>query len=157
MLIDWSFLERKCTRKTKIGVFLAYGTEIENLGIGANAEFTISEKLSISPSIVYYLPKEEYGVKMNWLEVNANANYYFIKQANLDFYGFAGLSYNSIKVSYDQAWGINGSWSDGRVGLNLGSGIHFLNSKKITPFAELKYVIVDSGQLVLSGGLKFNL
>lgn len=79
MLIDCLFLSVNAQEKPKIGVFLAYGTEIENLGIGANAEFTISEKLSISPSIVYYLPKEEYGVKMNWLEVNCQCKLLFHK------------------------------------------------------------------------------
>lgn len=33
---------------TKVGGFLAYGTEIENLGIGVNAEFPILDKLTIS-------------------------------------------------------------------------------------------------------------
>lgn len=51
--------------ETRIGLFLAYGTEIENIGIGTKAEFPIMENLTISPSLIYYLPKEEYRVKVN--------------------------------------------------------------------------------------------
>lgn len=46
--------------------------------------------------------------------------------------------------------------SDGRFGLNLGAGANF-ELGGITPFAEIKYVIIDEGQLVLGAGVKFNL
>src|SRR5690554_7310154 len=79
--------------ETRIGGFLAYGTEIESIGIGANAEFPIIEKLTISPSFIYYFPKEEYSVKVNWFEVNANANYYLINQEGINIYALGGLNY----------------------------------------------------------------
>jgi len=144
--------------ETRIGGFLAYGTEIENLGIGVNAEFPIIENLTISPSFIYYFPKEEYGMKINWFEVNANANYYFVTNDNLGFYGLAGLNYSSIKVSFDDPfWGESFSGSDGRVGLNLGAGANFELGGSIVPFAEVKYVIIDGGQLVIGAGVKFNI
>lgn len=143
--------------ETRIGGFLAYGTEIENLGIGVNAEFPIIENLTISPSFIYYFPKEEFGVKLNWFEVNANANYYFVTNDNLGFYGLAGLNYSSIKVSYDDSFFGSGSASDGRIGLNLGAGANFELGGSIVPFAEVKYVIIDGGQLVIGAGVRFNI
>ena len=146
--------------ETRIGALLAYGTEIENLGIGANAEFPVMEKMTISPSLIYYLPKDEMGIKINWFEVNGNVNYYFVDEDNIDVYGIAGLNYSSVKVKYDGAdlgFGGNFSGSDGRFGLNLGGGANFDIGGGITPFAELKYVVIDGGQLVIGGGVKFNL
>src|SRR5690606_37520367 len=97
---------------TRIGGMLAYGTEIKNLGIGVNAEFGVMEKLSISPSFIYYLPKDESGIKINWFEFNGNANYYFM-QGNTDVYGLAGLNYTSIKIHYpDNMFFGGGSVSD---------------------------------------------
>ncbi len=142
---------------TRIGGFLAYGTEIENIGIGANAEFPIMKNLTISPSLIYYLPKNEYGVKVNWFEVNANANYYFVSQDNMSIYALGGLNYSSVKVTFDEALLGSYSSSDGRFGLNLGGGINFKIRENIIPFAELKYVIIDEGQLVAGAGVKFNL
>lgn len=146
---------------TRIGGMLAYGTEIKNIGFGVNAEFGIMEKLSISPSFIYYLPKTEGPVKINWFEFNANANYYFLADQEFDFYGLAGLNYSSVKVKYDGGFGGmfgggSASTSDGRLGLNLGAGANF-NLNGITPFAEIKYVIIDGGQLVLAAGVKFNI
>lgn len=145
--------------ETNIGAMLAYGTEIENIGIGANAEFGIMEKLSISPSFIFYLPKETGPIKVNWFEVNANANYYFIQDEKFEVYGLGGLNYSSVKVKYDGStlFGNNYSSSDGRFGLNLGGGAKLNLDSKITPFAELKYVIIDGGQLVLAAGVKFKI
>ncbi|MGO2103719.1 MAG: outer membrane protein [Psychroflexus halocasei] len=144
---------------TRIGGMIAYGTEIENIGIGANAEFGVMDKLSISPSFIYYLPKEEGPIKMDWFEVNANANYYFLSDDKFDVYGLGGLNYSSVKVSSDATFfGESYSVSDGRFGLNLGGGANMhLNNDSIMPFAELKYVIIDGGQLVLAAGVKFKI
>ena len=147
--------------ETRIGGLLAYGTEIENIGIGANAEFGITEQLSIAPSFIYYLPREEGPIKVNWWEVNGNANYYFVQDEDFQFYGLAGLNYTNVNIKSDLDLGPYGNpigeVSDGRFGLNLGGGANLDLGSSVTPFAELKYVIIDGGQLVLAAGVKFNL
>ncbi len=142
--------------ETRIGGMLAYGTEIENIGIGVNAEFGITEKISISPGFIFYLPKDEYGIDITWWEINGNANYYFM-EGNTDVYGLAGLNYTNVKISYPDNPFFDGDISDGRFGLNIGGGANFHIGSSIMPFAELKYVIIDGGQLVLAAGVKFSL
>ena len=144
--------------ETRVGGFLAYGTEIENLGLGVNAEFSIMENLMVSPAFIYYFPKNESGISINWYEFNANANYYFLSEENMQFYGIGGLNYSHVKVSYDGPFdSYLAEVSDGRVGLNLGGGVNFNIGKNFMPFTELKYVIIDGGQLAIAGGVKFNL
>lgn len=143
---------------TRLGVLIAYGSEIENVGLGVNAEFPVMESLTISPSFVYYFPKENYlTVDMNWWELNANANYYFVDNENLGFYGLAGLNYSHISVDYDIPGGSSVDTSDGEFGLNLGVGANFDINSKITPFAQAKYVIIDGGQFVIAAGIRFNI
>ena len=141
-----------------VGGMLAYGSEIENVGIGVNAEIPVFGKLSVSPSIIYYLPKSYWATKVNWFEINANANYRFLDLKLLNVYGLAGINYTNVKVNYDGPYDslIEGKTSDGRVGFNIGGGANF-KLGKITPFAELKYVIIDDGQVVLAAGVKLNL
>ena len=155
-MVTFSFLSVNAQEDTRLGAMLAYGTEIENIGIGANAEFPIMENLTISPSFIYYLPKEEYGMKMNWFEVNANANYYFVSQDNMSVYALGGLNYSSVKVSFDDAWLGSYSSSAGLFGLNLCGGVNFILGA-FTPFAELKYAIIVVGLLGAGAGVKFNL
>jgi outer membrane protein X len=147
--------------ETRIGGMLAYGSEIENIGIGVNAEFGITDKLSISPSFIYYFPKEVGPVKVNWFEINGNANYYLLQDEGFQVYGLAGLNYTNMKVKYDgpssEAYGGNFSGSDGKFGLNIGAGANLNLDGNITPFAELKYVISDFDQLMIAAGVKFNI
>ncbi|MDT0687714.1 outer membrane protein [Autumnicola psychrophila] len=145
--------------ETRLGAMVAYGTEIENPGIGVTAEFPIIEDLTIAPGFIYYLPKDESGVSLNWWEINGNANYYFVNTESLGFYGLAGLNYSHVGVDYDGSGfgGASMSVSDGRFGLNLGAGANFDIGSSIIPFAEAKYVIIDGGQLVIGAGVKFDL
>ncbi len=146
--------------ETRVGAMLAYGSEIENIGIGATAEFGILEKLSIAPSFIYYLPKEEGPIKWNWWELNADANYYFLQDEGFQLFGLAGINYSQIEVKSDvnPAFG-GGSYevSDGKIGLNLGAGVNLDLGGNIMPFANLKYVIIDDGQLVVGAGVKFKI
>lgn len=132
----------------KIGVMLGYGTEVEELGIGINGEFNINDKVSISPSFVYWFPEDP----ISWWEFNANVNYYFTKAGAADFYGLAGINLFSAKVDYN---GENDSNSE--VGLNLGAGANFNIGKNWEPFTELKFVIGDFDQLGIFFGAKFKL
>lgn len=102
--------------------------------------------LKISPSFIYYLPKDQVDVKINWFEINGNANYYFLDQDKLSVYGLGGLNYSSVKAKYDGPYSglIDYGASDGRFGLNIGGGANFILGN-LMPFAELKYVIIDGG------------
>lgn len=142
---------------TRIGGGLAYGSEIENIGIGVNGEFGIMDKLSISPSFIFYLPKEEGPVNVSWWEVNGNANYYFIQKEDFSVYGLAGINYTHVKVDYSGSSIYDFEATEGRIGLNIGGGATYDFGSKIIPFAELKYVVIDEGQLVLMAGVKFNI
>ncbi len=147
--------------QTKIGAALAYGTEIENIGLGATAEFHIAERISLSPNFIYYFPKEEGPIKVNWWEINADGHYYFLADDGIQVFGLAGVNYSQVKVKSDIDFGPFGGGdfeaSDGRVGLNIGAGINFDLGSSLVPFAKLKYVIIDEGQAVIAAGVKFKI
>ena len=69
----------------KLGVFLGFGTEVEELGIGVSGEFNINDKVSIAPSFIYWLPEDP----ISWWEINGNVNYYFATGGSANFYGLA--------------------------------------------------------------------
>jgi outer membrane protein X len=131
----------------KIGVFLGYVTEVEELGIGVNGEFNINSNMSIAPSFVYWFPEDP----ISWWEFNANVNYYFATAGSADFYGLAG--FNLFGIDYD----IDGVDGETEVGLNLGAGANFNIGKNWEPFTELKFVLGDADQLGLFFGAKFKI
>ena len=129
----------------KIGVFLGFGTEVEELGIGVNGEFNVSQKVAISPSFIYWFPEDP----LSWWEFNANVLYYFTKAGSADLYGLGGINLFN--------YNIEGGDGQNEVGLNLGIGANFNIGKKWEPFTELKFVIGDADQLGLFFGAKFKL
>lgn len=141
---------------TRIGGKLMYGSEIENIGIAAAAEIPIVDKLVIAPDISFYFPKKEEGIKTNVFELNANANYYFLEEETIGFYGLGGLNYTHVKVKVDNDF-VSDSGSNGEIGLNLGVGANFEIGQNFLPFAEIKYVLGDFDQLVIAVGVKFNI
>lgn len=134
--------------KNRLGVFLAadFG-DVDEVAIGGLGEFKVANKFTLSPQLLLYFPDNDY----NFFEVNFNGNYYFFSQEVVSFYGLGGL--NLARFSYD---GPGGDYNDTELGLNLGAGINF-EIGKVVPFSELRFTIGDYDQLVLSGGLKFNL
>lgn len=130
-----------------VGAGLAYGSEIENLGIGVNAEFDLNEQIDIAPSFIYYFKKNNFTM---W-ELNGNINYIF-SNSGPTFYGIAGLNITGVKFD---GGGFFADSSDSELGLNLGIGATFAQSGSVIPFAEAKYVLSNYDQLSLFGGVRF--
>lgn len=145
--------------QTKVGVHLGYGSEIEKAAIGANAEFGITDKISIAPDFTYYFTEKEQYIKMSVWELNANGHYYFLDQDKFKVFGLAGLNYTHVNVTTDYPsggfWGGNYSASDGEVGFNLGGGATYDLTDKIQAFSTLKYTAGSTDQLALFVGARY--
>jgi len=133
----------------KIGGFLAYGSQIESLGIGVNGEFDLSQKLTLSPSFVFFFPKNNF----TWVDLNGNVNYYFLKEG-VDFYGLVGLNLAILSYNGNDQFIQNNTNSE--LGINLGIGTNFDVGQNFKPFVEMKYVLSDADQFAVFFGLKFN-
>ena len=132
------FASLLCAQKTKaqttIGGGIAYGTEIENVGILINGQYFIMDQLAISPDFTYYFPKkitDDFSFK--WYEINANANYYFNPEATTKFYGLGGINFSIVTVpSFNLAgFGSTDNASSSNIGLNLGGGVDFVLEGKL--------------------------
>jgi len=145
-LILCSFLTLAAVGQKSIGAGLAFGSEIETLGIGFNAEFDINKEIDISPSFIYYFKNNNVSV---W-ELNGNVNYIFNAEGPI-FYGIAGLNITGVKQNRDFPFNDR---SDTDLGLNLGVGASFSQVGSVIPFAEIKYVLSNYDQLSIFGGVR---
>lgn len=145
--------------QTKAGVHFGYGSEIDRPLIGANAEFGITDKISIAPDFTYYFTEKIAYVKTSMWEFNANAHYYFMDNNKFKVFGLGGLNYTHAKVTWDgPVWGFGGgetSSSDGEIGFNLGGGATYDLTDKIQAFSTLKYTIGSTDQVALFVGARY--
>lgn len=124
-----------------LGGGLAYGSEVEAIGIQAGATYAFTEEISGAADFIIFFPDN-----YDWWEFNVNVHYRFFSEDNVSVYGLAGL--NFVTVDFDQFG------SDSELGLNLGGGAEFgLEFAKL--YTELKYTLSNFDQLGLSAGLRF--
>lgn len=145
---------------TKIGLGLGYGQEIEEIGLGLNANYAVTDDIRIAGDFYYYfVADEEFSgqtVEFDVYELNANVHYLFINDESSILYGLAGLNYFNIGAS-SEADGVTVSADENEVGLNLGAGFEFLANEQISLFGEAKYAVSDFDQFLFSAGARFKL
>lgn len=124
---------------------LAYGTEVEAIGIQGGATYSFTEEFRGAADIIIFFPDN-----YDWWELNLNGHYKFLAEEGISVYALAGINYATLSVDFGQL----GSASDSEVGLNIGGGAEFgVDFAKL--YTELKFVLGNADQLALSAGLRF--
>ncbi len=138
--------------QTRLGAGLAYGSDVDDLGLGINAEFFVKNNISISPGLIFYFEDKGPYQDRDWWELNINGNFYFANEGSVDFYGVGGinLTTRSIKSQGERD-------GDTELGINLGIGANFNVNGSVLPYTEIKYIAGSYDQAVLFFGVKFPL
>ena len=161
--LPFIFDSEESNAQTTVGGGIAYGTDIESVGIHADGQFFINERMTIAPSILYYFPREIVeGFNFKWFEINGNINYYFITDEKVNVYGLTGLNVSIVSVpvfTFSSIFG-NGDTNNSsttKIGLNIGVGADFDIGSNIIPFGQLRYNISSFNQLAIEAGVRFPL
>jgi hypothetical protein len=143
------------TRRTQFGVELDWGSDTD-IGIGARAVFGLQSLFPKTPldgivSFDYYFPSgAPAGTSLHFWEINGNIAYRFrVPRSSLGPYAGGGLNIAHASAS---AGGVSASNTE--LGLNLLGGTTF-KAKGVTPFAEIRGVVGNANQVVLTGGVRF--
>ncbi len=159
------------TAQFKIGGKLAYGSEIETLGIGAKGTYEINDKITGSGELLFFFANnQDVGfteVKTRITTLNTDVHYNLdLDTSPVSLYALGGLNFNFAKTTVElnnSAFpgfvGVGGSSeaSDTFIGLNIGAGGSYPIKDNLELFSELKYVISDFDQVVFSFGVLFKL
>ncbi len=134
-----------------VGPGLAYGSEVEKLGIKVDGYYSINEEFRAGLDLVYYFPDSEGGIDVNFFGFNINGNYIFYSEESIKAYALAGINILRVKV---EAGGNSNTNSE--TGLNLGAGIEFVQDFG-NIFGEFRLAGLggDADQFVLGAGVRF--
>ena len=138
----------------KAGGGLSLGTDANagdvGVGIHLRGVYDINETWRATADFNFFFVEDPFSF---W-DLNANANYIFSNNESSILYALAGLNFATAKVSIDLGpFGGNVSESASELGLNIGAGGQMSLNETLDGFAELRYVIGDADQLVLSAGV----
>lgn len=146
--------------ETAVGANLVYGSEIENLGIGARFQYGVLDQLRAEVGFNYFFEKNH----LTWWDVNFNAHYLVgLWNEQLYIYPLAGLNYTMCKVGRVTTYTEDGvydvpSHEENHVGLNLGAGIEYELNEHFGVNFEYRHTIirkVDQGVFGLGINYKF--
>ena len=128
------------------GAQVLWGDDTD-IGIGARLEYRAKSLFGNTPitsaaHLDWYFP----GNSVTYLELNYNLYYDFTAKSVAPYAG------GGLRLGYASSSGN----SDTDIGLNLGGGMKFKSSGKVTPFVEGRFTLGgDVEQLVLAGGILF--
>ena len=137
--------------ETAVGLNLVYGSEIENLGVGARFQYGVLDQLRTEVGFNYFFEKNH----MSWWDVNINAHYLLgLWNDKLFIYPLAGINYTMVDFKGD----LNDMGEENHVGLNLGAGVEYELDEHFGVNFEYRHTIirtVDQGVFGLGINYKF--
>lgn len=148
-----------------VGINFGYGTEINNLGIGAKFQYGITDAIRTEASFDYFLKKDFVSM---W-DINLNVHYLFPITDKFKIYPLVGLTYTNWKLDgFDISYGFDdkeqSEWDEvsvggsktGKFGVNLGAGIEYPILDKLNINFEVKYQLIsDFNQAVFAVGAAY--
>ncbi len=149
--------------ETAVGVNVAYGTEVSNVGIGVKGQYNVIDHIRLEASFDYFFKND--GVSM-W-DINVNAHYLFPVACNgkLKVYPLLGLSYSNWVTHWGDIGGAyplashdddDDSSHLSRVGVNIGAGLQYDINKHFAINLELKgQCMKDFSQFVVGIGAAY--
>lgn len=127
-----------------LGLTYDYATEYHQHGFGLKLEAPIGRHFRVEPEMIYFSENR----KVTALFLNFNVHYLLPMASRLNVYPFVGLSYSH--------WGYVGPNAN-RWGVNLGGGLDYRLSHRISALAEIRFNLVSrETQLITSLGLKYH-
>lgn len=137
--------------RIQVGPGLAYGGDVEDLGISVDGYYTINEEFRAGAGFTYYFSESD----INQYAFDLNGNYIFHDEEELMAYAIAGLNI----FAWDQETDVEGiDDSNSELGLNLGAGLEYAVDFG-SLFGELKFAGLggDADQIVLGAGVRFDI
>ena len=137
-----------------VGVNISYGTEIENVGIGAKFQYNILDDIRLEPSLNFYMKKD--GLSM-W-DMNFNAHYLFHLTNKFNVYPLAGITYTSWKQDIKIEEMKTSSDTTNKFGANVGVGAEYYLSSNFVVSLDVKYQAIkdyDQAVFTFGGAYKF--
>lgn len=138
--------------QTSAGIGLAYGADMEDLGLQLSGSFSLNDKMRVGADLTYYLSSEEeiFGttIKTTAYEINGNLNYILHKSDAIEFYGIGSIGLHFAGVSIGDT-----SESDSEIGIGVGVGAQY-NLGNVKLFAEPRYFLSGFDQLSIGFGAR---
>lgn len=121
-----------------MGVLSGYNTNNKSVIAGIFFQYRFSEYFRLAPDFQYIFKHNDESA----FQFNGNAHFPLKIDTKLNIYPFAGISYQSWRISNIADLDNNDNLTFNKFGLNLGGGIEFNASPTLKIILEGKYSLI---------------
>ena len=111
---------------------------------------TINGQLHLTT--VGFFNRTDNFITKKWNALNIDGHYYFKVDQSLYVYPVFGINFATVAEKVNSI-----TFSNSEVGVNLGIGTEYFFDRRLSGFSEIKYVVSDADQLVVSFGMLFRI
>jgi len=149
VLLSFLFIPLFSFGQLSVGGGATYDNFFERGGIQVRGMYEMNKRLRPSLDIVYYIGRS--GFVSTSLSFNTNLHFLIINKDNINIYGLGGLNITRfrLKDSFQKVINPNSR-------LNIGGGIDFRLSEKLSGIGEVKYDFKDDlNRWIISAGVVY--
>ena len=136
----------------RLGGGLAYGTVAKNIGLNLRGDVVFDKQWSVTPHINWFFNKNSNGMTKRWNAFNIDGHYYFEVEKFWTIYPIVGINFATVSEKVNDI-----TYSNFDVGINVGFGSEYRFDPSFSGFGEIKYVISDADQAVISIGVLYQI
>ncbi len=142
-----------------VGGGLGFNEKVSSIGLTAKGEYTVTDKIAISPSVSYFFGSAAFlGYNQSILGVDINATYAFDIIDKLKVYPVVGVNFSSYKTGGslfldDDVVGVKAN----AFGANIGAGAQWQFTDALSVYLEPKFVASNYSQIVVNVGVLLKL
>lgn len=140
------------SQKTLVGGGFIYGTDINRGGIDIRGDFRVAPKWAIVPNINFFFTESSDTYKSSFTGFNVDGHYLYGLNSEANIYPLFGLNFS--RAGYKNKT-TDVKSANTELGVNIGGGFEYFFSNKIAGLFEIKYVLGDYDQGVLTFGVLY--
>ena len=127
---------------------LLYGTGQQNIGLNLRGDVTFFDQWSLTPHFNVFFNKKDNYVTKRWNAFNIDAHYFFEMERSWRIYPLIGINFATVSEKVNDI-----TFSNAEIGMNIGAGAEYPLDSRLDGFGELKYIIGDADQAVITVGI----
>lgn len=132
-----------------LGTGVAFGSESETVGMQFRGAYDVDAPVRIGVDVIYYFRSPGILTSKSITEFNVNGHWQFINQTSHSVYALTGFNLTRPRTTYLST---SLSSSSNHFGWNIGAGSQYEVAPQLAVVGELKYILSDADQWVLSLG-----
>lgn len=146
------FISTSHAQDVRLGGGLGYGTVIKNIGLNFRGDVKFDAHWSVTPHFNWFFNKNEGPITNRWNALNIDGHYYFEIEQTWTIYPLLGFNIATVSSKINDI-----TFSNSDIGINLGFGTEYNFDPKLSGFGEIKYVISDADQAVITLGVLYQI